>query len=179
MCVGVCFWVCGDISFTSFTLTMGYFGVWIPSSLVFLSKFLIYLATLSLLIASSHQKELDFGIWFVLIVLLGSWGLVASSSWGLIYLALELQTLSLLVLLTFQKRTYSSEGALKYLVLGSVFSGLFLLGCSLLYDLSGESSIQGIHRLLMGEVGKLFITISLLFKFYWGVLLGLTGGELI
>jgi NADH-quinone oxidoreductase subunit N len=61
-------------------------------------------------------------------------------------------------------------------VLGALSSGLFLFGCALLYGLTGETSIQGISQganiinyeenllLLSGEVGKIFITISLLFK---------------
>lgn len=61
-------------------------------------------------------------------------------------------------------------------MLGALSSGLFLFGCALLYGLTGETSIQGISQganiinyeenllLLSGEVGKIFITISLLFK---------------
>jgi len=45
-----------------------------------------------------------------------------------------------------------------------VSSGLFLFGCALLYGLTGETSIQGINSAVGTDVGKILITISLLFK---------------
>ena len=59
---------------------------------------------------------------------------------------------------------YGTEAGLKYFVLGAVSSGLFLFGCALLYGLTGETSIQGINSVLTADVGKILITISLLFK---------------
>ena len=101
----------------------------------------------------------------VLIVLLGSLLLVSSVNWLSIYLALELQTLALFILVAIKKNSaYSTEAGLKYFVLGAVSSGLFLFGCALLYGASGEMSIQGTNLLFMGDVGKILITVSLLFK---------------
>ena len=59
---------------------------------------------------------------------------------------------------------YGTEAGLKYFVLGAVSSGLFLFGCALLYGLTGETSIQGINSMLTADVGKILITVSLLFK---------------
>lgn len=82
-----------------------------------------------------------------------------------LYLALELQTLSLFILVALKRDSaYSTEAGLKYFVLGALSSGLFLFGCVLLYGLTGEASVQGINLLLGGEIGRIFITISLLFK---------------
>ena len=101
----------------------------------------------------------------VLIVLLGSLLLVSSVNWLSIYLALELQTLTLFILVAKKKNSaYSTEAGLKYFVLGAISSGLFLFGCTLLYGVSGETSIQGINSVLVGDVGKICITASLLFK---------------
>lgn len=100
----------------------------------------------------------------MLIVLLGALLLVSSVNWLSIYLALELQTLTLFILVAKKNSVYSIEAGLKYFVLGAVSSGLFLFGCTLLYGVSGEMSIQGINLLLIGDVGKIFITVSLLFK---------------
>lgn len=63
-----------------------------------------------------------------------------------------------------RKSTYGAEAGLKYFVLGALSSGLFLFGCVLLYGLTGETSIQGINSMLTADVGKILITISLLFK---------------
>lgn len=83
-----------------------------------------------------------------------------------LYLALELQTLSLFILVALKRDSaYSTEAGLKYFVLGALSSGLFLFGCVLLYGLTGEVSVQGIAALAAGgEIGRIFITISLLFK---------------
>ena len=96
------------------------------------------------------------------------------------YLTLELQTLSLFILVALKRDSaYSTEAGLKFFVLGALSSGLFLLGCVLLYGLTGEVSIQGTGNLwfpvpteggttpVLGggvEIGRIFITISLLFK---------------
>lgn len=77
----------------------------------------------------------------------------------------ELQTLvsSILVALN-RKGVYSTEASIKYFVLGAVSSGLLLLGCVLLYGSTGSISIQEINSNLIADVGKVLITVSLLFK---------------
>jgi len=101
----------------------------------------------------------------ILIVALSSLLLVSSVNWLSIYLAIELQTLTLFILTALRRDSaYGTEAGLKYFVLGAVSSGLFLFGCALLYGLTGETSIQGINSLLTADVGKILITISLLFK---------------
>ena len=59
---------------------------------------------------------------------------------------------------------YSTEAGLKYFVLGAVSLGLFLFGCALLYGFVGETSIQGINSVLSGDIGKILIAVSSLFK---------------
>lgn len=101
----------------------------------------------------------------ILIVAFSSLLLVSSINWLSIYLAIELQTLTLFILAALKRdSSYSTEAGLKYFVLGAVSSGLFLFGCALLYGLTGETSIQGINSILTADVGKVLITISLLFK---------------
>ncbi len=101
----------------------------------------------------------------MLIVVLSSLLLVSSANWLSIYLAIELQTLTLFILVAIKRDSaYSTEGGLKYFVLGAVSSGLLLFGCALLYGLSGETGVQGINSCLGADVGKILITVSLLFK---------------
>ena len=101
----------------------------------------------------------------ILIVAFSSLLLVSSINWLSIYLAIELQTLTLFILAALKRdSSYSTEAGLKYFVLGAVSSGIFLFGCALLYGLTGETSIQGINSILAADVGKVLITISLLFK---------------
>lgn len=49
---------------------------------------------------------------------------------------------------------------MKYFVLGALSSAFFLFGCVLFYGATGEGSTLGTG----GDLGKVFITISLLFK---------------
>ena len=134
-----------------------------------MSKGVLVISCASLLLLFSYKSQEKEGgdswIMLVLIVLLGSLLLVSSVNWLSIYLALELQTLTLFILVAQKKNSaYSTEAGLKYFVLGAISSGLFLFGCTLLYGVSGETSIQGINSVLIGDVGKICITASLLFK---------------
>jgi len=56
---------------------------------------------------------------------------VSSVNWLSIYLAIELQTLTLFILAALKRDSaYSTEAGLKYFVLGAVSSGVFLFGCA-------------------------------------------------
>ena len=114
-----------------------------------------------------RQYGVNEGSWgiLVLIVALSSLLLVSSVNWLSIYLAMELQTLTLFILAAIKRDSaYSTEAGLKYFVLGAVSSGLFLFGCALLYGVTGEISVQGINSVLAADAGKILITVSLLFK---------------
>lgn len=87
--------------------------------------------------------------------------LVSSVSFLTVFLALEMQTFSLLILVTSKRgSSFSTEAGLKFFVLGAVSSGVLLLGCSLFYGFSGEAALQGLGH----SAGSLLITVSLLFK---------------
>ena len=69
----------------------------------------------------------------------------------LIFIGLELMAISTYVLVGFLRRDRrSNEAALKYLLLGAFSSGIFAYGLSLLYGLSGSTSLAIINQ----EVGK-------------------------
>lgn len=166
-------------------------GLLITNCWIIISKIIIIIGSISILLmgynpntptgsisekSNIHQAlTRNFDI-LILIVVLSSLLLVSSVNWLSIYLAIELQTLTLFILTAIKRNSaYSIEAGLKYFVLGAVSSGLFLFGCALLYGLIGETSIQGInstmcnknqfiHSMLTADVGKILITISLLFK---------------
>lgn len=67
----------------------------------------------------------------------------------LIFIGLELMAISTYVLVGFLRRDRrSNEGALKYLLLGAFSSGIFAYGLSLLYGLTGSTSLGEISRQL-------------------------------
>ena len=142
-------------------------GLLMTNCWIIISKFLIIIGSISILfmgLGETIMVRLSLPI-LILIVSLSSLLLVSSVNWLSIYLAIELQTLTLFILTALRRdSTYGTEAGLKYFVLGAVSSGLFLFGCALLYGFTGETSIQGINSLLTADIGKILITISLLFK---------------
>lgn len=128
-----------------------------------LSKAVVLIGSASILVMGGQYVG---GLWvLVIIVTVGSLLLVSSRDWLMVYLALELQTFSLFVLVALRGDSVCGrEGGLKYFVLSGVSSGVFLFGCTLLYGLTGEVSIQGINSVLTADMGKTLVTISLLFK---------------
>lgn len=162
----ISFWWKGELMFV---LNSAANGLLLVSGWADLSKGLLAVGCVSLLLMYSYRDQKrqggDSWIILVLIVLLGSLLLVSSVNWFSIYLALELQALTLFILVAIKKGSaYSAEAGLKYFVLGAVSSGVFLFGCALLYGVSGEMSIQGVNSVLIGDIGKIWITVSLLFK---------------
>lgn len=158
-------------------------GLLLTNSWIVISKIVIVVGSVSLLLMYGFPKSRigdkgkdtnvenvifqNEGSWIILILIiaLSSLLLVSSINWLSIYLAIELQTLSLFILVAIKRDSvYSTEAGLKYFVLGAVSSGLFLFGCTLLYGLSGEISIQGGNSIWVSDMGKILITISLLFK---------------
>nr|ATI10789.1 NADH dehydrogenase subunit 2 [Plenaster craigi] len=137
---------------------------------IIISKIIIIIGSISILLmghANITAKPHQVSSILILIVVLSSLLLVSSVNWLSIYLAIELQTLTLFILTAFKRDSaYSTEAGLKYFVLGAVSSGLFLFGCALLYGLIGETSIQGgfAGNSMSRDAGKILITISLLFK---------------
>nr|YP_010934333.1 NADH dehydrogenase subunit 2 [Polymyces wellsi]WKV24907.1 NADH dehydrogenase subunit 2 [Polymyces wellsi] len=105
---------------------------------------------------------------------LGSLCLVFSSDWLSVYLAIELSTLSLFILVAQKGGSgQSAEAGLKYFVLGALSSGLFLFGCALLCGFTGGVHIPYINFTLNPgfefseirvPIGSLLIVVALLFK---------------
>ena len=73
--------------------------------------------------------------------------LVSSENVLLIFLSLELLSLSLYVLAAFNKRSsHSAEAALKYFLFGGMSAAFLLFGLSLLYGLSNSTNLVQIAR---------------------------------
>ena len=88
------------------------------------------------------------------------------------YVVIELQSLCFYAITALKKNNiYSSEAGLKYFILGSVISGLLLLGIALLYGMTGLTNLKELSIfLLTTKYNKLIIFsfvliyVSLLFK---------------
>lgn len=105
----------------------------------------------------------------IICALLGSIILILSSNFIEFYLGLELQTFSLFILIASKKLSVkSSEGGLKYFILGAISSGFVLLGISIFFYCNKSilitDTIFKISDNYFLEIGKLFIICSLFFK---------------
>ena len=112
-----------------------------------------------------------------LLGLIGTMIMISANSLLMLYLGIELLSLSLYALIGFNKKSsLSSEAAIKYYVLGAMSSGILLFGISLIYGFTGSIAYDDIASQLinidMDSVdyiaiifGIIFITASLCFKF--------------
>jgi len=88
----------------------------------------------------------------MLYAILGLTMLITANDFVTIFLALELQSLSLYMLSGFKKNSiYSIESGLKYFILGGLSTSYFLLGSSLLYGISGLFVLLGFHFFLFSD----------------------------
>ena len=102
--------------------------------------------------------------------ILGMMVMISSNDLMVFYMGLELQSLALYVLATFNRdQLKSSEAGLKYFVLSALSSGLLLYGCSLIYGFSGSTNFNVISNQLNSNeyvltFGIVFILVGLAFK---------------
>nr|UKP87799.1 NADH dehydrogenase subunit 2 [Kophobelemnon sp. ANT59] len=131
-------------------------------------KMLVMLSGLAILCMLDHRTSHRSSSLLILLVILGNLLLIGSTNLISIYLALEMQTLCMFILVAYNKNSLlSAEAGLKYFVLGALSSGLFLFGCALIYGSTGELELQFIRMSIISYgalAGKCLITVSLLFK---------------
>lgn len=98
-----------------------------------------------------------------LLSLVGTLYLLSTDDTLCIYLCIELQTLAFYVLASFLRNSeFSTEAGFKYFVLGSLSSGLLLFGLSLLYLLTGLTTLSDIAELFLSTATSSYVsTVSL------------------
>ena len=104
----------------------------------------LVLAIFTMLISIETDFTTHVGEYFALILLatLGMMFLVSSEDILVIFISLELTSLSLYILTAFNKRNVkSAEAALKYFLFGGMSAAFTLFGLSLLYGLSGATNL--------------------------------------
>jgi len=117
---------------------------------------------------SNNRSEL---ILIELFALLGVSILCSASNLLIIYLGLETLALSLYGLVASNRKSVkSSEAAMKFFVLGSISSGLFLYGVSLIYGLYGSINVSDFSNLSIDNSIELqiaigFLICGIIFKF--------------
>ena len=90
----------------------------------------------------------------VLFATLGMTLIAAAADLILVFLALEILSLSLYVLTGFSRRLGAVEGSMKYFLLGAFASAFFLYGVAMAYGATGSTHLATIARTLAGETGN-------------------------
>ena len=114
---------------------------------------LLALAVLTILISTEASFTTHVGEYLALVLLatVGMMFLVSAEDILMIFISLELTSLSLYILTAFNKRNIkSAEAALKYFLFGGMAAAFTLFGLSLLYGLSGETNLARIAAALKG-----------------------------
>jgi NADH-quinone oxidoreductase subunit N len=120
------------------------------NNLVFQKLFkLIMLATIIIVESTSRKvlkKQFVFKYEYELIMLFSILGLFLLNSCEdllMLYLAIELQSLSFYILATFHKTSeFNAEAGVKYFTLGALSSGFLLFGCAVVYLTCATTSFE-------------------------------------
>src|SRR3954453_22167190 len=109
------------------------------------------------LLADSYlvREGLDGPEFYVLILLSASGGVLMASANDLLvlFLGLEILSISLYVLAAFhRRRSESGEAGIKYFVLGAFSSAIFLYGVALIYGATGSTNLREIAAFLADNV---------------------------
>jgi len=115
---------------------------------------LLFLGIAALVILASTDYVSKFarfqGEYYALVLLsaLGMMLMAATTELISIYVALELTSISLYVLVGFLKNPKSTEASLKYLLLGAVASAVLLYGMALIFGFTGKTQLGEIAQVI-------------------------------
>lgn len=148
-----------------------FFGVLLKSAIVII-------AIIIFIYSKKYIKNIELfkGEYFVLCLLsiLGMMIMISSGNFLSLYLGLELLSLPIYSLIIMNKNYVSSEASMKYFIMGSIASGIFLFGVSIVYGMTGVIELKVINKIIIDEevfsnitlqYGLVFIIGGLVFKF--------------
>ena len=115
---------------------------------------ILVLTVFTVLISLESDFTEHVGEYFALILLgaVGMMFLAGSEDILMLFISLELTSLSLYILAAFNKRDVkSAEAALKYFLFGGMSAAFTLFGLSLIYGLSGQTNLRAIAAVMAGK----------------------------
>jgi NADH-quinone oxidoreductase subunit N len=154
------------------------FGLFVTDGFGAYAKVLVLIGSaLSIVLAMAYNERHGIARFeFPVLVLLATTGMmmmVSANDLIALYLALELQSLSLYVVASFARDSErSTEAGLKYFVLGALASGMLLYGASLVYGFTGTTNFDALEQVIAHGgttsvglvIGIVFIAVGLAFK---------------
>src|SRR5690625_1507630 len=124
-------------------------------------------------IEEAQMARIEYPV-LLLFATLGLLMMVSANNLISLYMATELQSLSLYVVAALRRDSVrSSEAGLKYFVLGSLASGMLLYGLSMVYGFTGTTSFDSLAQILAAQegapaigliIGLVFVAAGLAFK---------------
>ncbi|WP_333676894.1 NADH-quinone oxidoreductase subunit NuoN [Dyella sp.] len=152
-------------------------GMFIRDGLSTILKLFAILSTILVFIYGRPymvDRKLFVGEFYTLMLfaVIGVMLLVSAGSLVMVYLGLELLTLSSYALVALNRdSSLSSEAAIKYFVLGALSSGLLLYGMSMIYGATGTLGLAQLHEAIPHSAmphllifGLVFLVIGVAFK---------------
>lgn len=141
--------------------------------LILLSGMLVLLIATPWLLEHSG-RPFEFLV-LMLMSMLGMMLMLSSADFMALYVGLELSSLALYVLASFERDSHkSTEAGLKYFVLGALASGIMLFGISLVYGFTGSTGFAGVAQIFAlkdpslaskgAVVGMVMIMVGFCFK---------------
>jgi NADH-quinone oxidoreductase subunit N len=157
---------------------LGFYGMFVTDAFAVFMKALVLLGSaVTIILALRFNEEHRIARFeFPVLILLASTGMmlmVSANDLIALYLGLELQSLALYVVASFNRDSVrSTEAGLKYFVLGALASGMLLYGASLIYGFAGTTEFAALGRLAGAGaapsagliIGIVFVTVGLAFK---------------
>lgn len=114
---------------------------------------ILTMLTVLIFIGSTFTHNVSEYLSLLLFATVSMMFLVSTQNLLLIFLSLELLSLSLYILTAFNKRsTRSAESALKYFIFGGISAAFLLFGASLLYGLSNSTNLASIADSVHGPL---------------------------
>ncbi len=144
-----------------------------------LLKLFAAVATLFSLVYGKRYA-MDRGMWggelfsLALFSLLGQFIMISANNLLMVYLGLELMSLSLYALVALRRDSaVATEAAMKYFVLGALASGFLLYGMSMIYGSTGSLDLGVVYHSIASQplnraaldLGVVFIVAGVAFKF--------------
>jgi len=179
--LGVCAWISmGDVVSGATVYTFS--NMFVSDAMSSLLKVFSY-AAVALTLIYSRQYATDRGMLgqelggefyvLALFALLGQMIMISGNNFLVIYLGLELMSLSLYALVALRRNhTQSTEAAMKFFILGALSSGFLLYGISMLYGATGSLDLTEVAKAAASPVldknilvfGVVFLVAGLAFK---------------
>jgi NADH-quinone oxidoreductase subunit N len=155
-------------------VSVAFNGMFHTNPLIVLEKNMLNLATLLVSLLAydwlkGHRHVAEFYM-LLLATLTGFFFMISAGNLLMFYLGLELSTIPLAALSSFDlEKRQSSEGAMKFILSAAFSSALLLFGISLLYGATGTLDFGVLSRRLDGSAYQLFAFILILSGFAFKV----------